>query len=292
MEFQTQPIELFQKEQIEKIRTLGGNKLSANTFDSLYLWQQQMGLSVYITDDFFAVKCSERGQNTWFFPCGSKEKIERFIKNGMSDKDFSLCYIDEADAEWLKKMFPTKWELCREEDSDEYICRIADYIGLNGGKYTGVRHKINRIVRENSIKASVISDETVSDALAVVSEWDKLPHHIGNNNLVDSGVSDRALLERKQLGIDGVIVYIDEEPMAVFAGFPIDGDTVDAMVGKCRHDAPGGFVYYAIYEYFKQAADKYTYCNLEEDLGISGIRMIKEGLRPERKNQIWTAVQK
>ncbi len=292
MEIQTQPIELSQKEQIERIRELGGNKLSANTFDSLYLWQQQMGLSVYIDDDFFAVKCSERGQNTWFFPCGDRTKTLQFIKNKMSDKDFALCYIDEDDAAWLEEAFPAKWELLREEESDEYICRIADFIGLSGGKYLGIRHKINRILRENTVKTSVITDETVADALAVVSEWDKLPHHIGNNNLVDRGVSDRALIERSRLGIDGVIVYIGETPMAVFAGFPIDGDTVDALVGKCRHDAPGGFVYYAIHEYFKYVADKYTYCNLEEDLGIAGIRMIKEGLRPEKKNLIRTAVRR
>lgn len=288
MDIQTHPIELPQKALIEKIRASCGNKLSANTFNSLYLWQNQMRLSVYTEEDFFAVKCGERGDNAWFFPCGSEEKTESFIAEGMKEKNFSLCYISEKDAEWLSEKFPLKWKLCREEESDEYICNIAELIGLSGGKYKGVRHKISRIERENTIKALPVSDETIDDALEVVSEWEKLPHNVGNNQIVDAGVSDTALYERKQLGIEGTVVYIDDKPVSVFAGFPIDENTVDALVGKSRHDAPRGFVYYAIREYVKQLADKYTYCNLEEDLGIPGIRMIKEELRPERKNLIWT----
>ncbi len=290
MDIYTRPIELSQKALLEKIREACGNDISAYTFNSLYLWQHQMQLSVYIEEDFFAVKCGERGNNAWFFPCGSREKVESFITEGMKEKDFSLCYIGEKDAEWLSEKFPSRWELCREEASDEYICNIAELIALEGGKYIGVRHKINRIERENAIKALPISDETIDDAFEVVSEWEKLPHNIGNNQIVDAGVSDTALAERKQLGIEGTIVYINDKPMSVFAGFPINENVVDALVGKSSHDAPRGFVYYAIREYVKQLADKYTYCNLEEDLGIPGIRLIKEELRPERKNLIWTAV--
>ena len=290
MDIQTQPIELSQKAQLEKIREECGNELSANTFNSLYLWQHQMKLSVYITDGFFAVKCGERGENAWFFPCGNEQMVEKFIRDGMKAKGFSLCYIGEKDANWLNEKFPSCWKLSREEESDEYICNISELIALTGGKYKGVRHKISRIERENVIKALPITDETADDALAVVSEWEQLPHHIGNNHIEDIGVSDRAISERKQLGIEGTVVYIDDQPVSVFAGFPIGENIGDALVGKCRHDAPRGFVYYAIREYFKQIADNYTYCNLEEDLGIPGIRLIKEELRPERKNLIWTAV--
>ena len=291
MDIQTTQIDISQKDQFEKIRESCKNKLSANTFNSLYLWQHQMKLSAFVKDDFFAVKCGERGENTWFFPCGSRDAIEAFIENGMKSRDFSLCYICEDDANWLEERFPSMWKLKREEESDEYICNISELIGLSGGKYTGVRHKINRIERENVLKTQPISDDNIDDALAVVSEWEKLPHSIGNNNIVDGGVPDRALAERKKLGIDGVVVYKDDEPISVFAGFSIDENTVDALVGKCRKDAPRGFVYYAIREYVRQYADRYTYCNMEEDLGIPGIRMIKEELRPESKNLIWVASQ-
>lgn len=291
MNIQTQPIDLSQKARIDEIGKTYSNRLSANAFDSLYLWRFQMSLTIYAEDDFFAVKCGERGDNAWFFPCGRKEKIEEFVSEGMKDKNFSLCYIDEESADWLVGKFPSRWELRREEESDEYVCNIADLVGLSGGKYKGVRHKISRIERENDLKTLPISDETIADALEVVSEWEKLPHNIGNNRLEEGGVSNNALRERKQLGIEGVVVYVNGEPSAVFAGFPINEDTVDALVGKSRRDAPSGFIYYAVREYCRFNAGKYKYCNMEEDLGIPGIRLIKEELRPESKNIIRTATQ-
>ena len=60
----TTRIDISQKAQFEKIRESCKNKLSANTFNSLYLWQHQMKLSAFITDDFFAVKWgAERRSN-------------------------------------------------------------------------------------------------------------------------------------------------------------------------------------------------------------------------------------
>ncbi|MCR4924880.1 MAG: phosphatidylglycerol lysyltransferase domain-containing protein [Clostridiales bacterium] len=291
MDIHTKLIDLSQKKLIEEIREGCENKLSANTFNSLYLWQHQMNLSIYLKDNFFAVKCGERGENTWFFPCGEKKEVELFIKEGMESKDFSLCYISEGDALWLNEKFPDRWQLMREEESDEYICNIPKLLDLKGGEYKGVRHKVNRIQRENALTTLPISEKTFNDAIEVVSEWEMLPHHIGNNQLVDGGVSNKAIAERTQLDIDGVIVYIDDKPVSVFAGFKIDDDTVDVLVGKCLQDAPRGFVYYAICEYLKNNCSNYKYCNLEEDLGIQGIKLIKEGLHPEYKNLIWTAVQ-
>lgn len=289
MNVQTLPLDLSLKTRLEKIRKDYKNDLSANTFNSLYLWQSQMMLSVHLEDDFFAVKCKKRGENAWFFPCGSKEKTFKFISEGMKEENFSLCYIGEKEAKWLEENFPSQWNIRREEESDEYICDTEELVLLNGGKYKSVRHKINRIERENSLKTLPVSDDTEADAFLVLSEWEKLPHGIGSNRLEEGGVSNKALKERKLLEIDGVTVYVNDEPMAVFAGFPINDDTVDVLVGKTRHDAPRGFVYYAICSYCRYILGKYKYCNMEEDLGIPGIRMIKEELRPQRKNLIWTA---
>ncbi len=80
MDIQTLPIDLSQKAMVEKIRESCANDLSANTFNSLYLWRFQMGLSIYAENDFFAVKCKERGDNAWFFPCGNEEKSQNLLR--------------------------------------------------------------------------------------------------------------------------------------------------------------------------------------------------------------------
>ncbi len=78
------------------------------------------------------------------FSVRKRGKIAKFIAEGMKEEGFSLCYIGEKNAAWLDEKFPLRWELCREEESDEYICNISDLVGLSGGKYKGIRHKISR----------------------------------------------------------------------------------------------------------------------------------------------------
>lgn len=39
----------------------------------------------------------------------------------------------------------------------------------------------------------------------------------------------------------------------------------------------------------RQYQDRFLYCNLEEDLGIPGIRMVKRKMRPIAFNEIWEA---
>ena len=75
----------------------------------------------------------------------------------------------------------------------------------------------------------------------------------------------------------------------MYAGFPIDAVTMDVVVGKCVPGAPNYTVYFAMREFLRQYQDRFLYCNLEEDLGIPGIRMVKRKMRPIAFNEIWEA---
>ena len=96
---------------IDAIRAKAGHTLSAHAFSSLYLWQGEMKLSLYLEKDFFTVKIDSRGDNAWFFPCGAEESVRQFIENGMNTPGFSLFYLRTCDAEWLEQTFPGAWEV-------------------------------------------------------------------------------------------------------------------------------------------------------------------------------------
>lgn len=48
--------------------------------------------------------------------------------------------------------------------------------------------------------------------------------------------------------------------------------------------------YAAFVEMMKYLADRYTYINLEEDMGIAGLHIMKENMGPIRRNTLWKAV--
>ncbi|MCH5210861.1 MAG: DUF2156 domain-containing protein [Oscillospiraceae bacterium] len=281
-----------QNTQIDKIRESSGHEMSSHAFVSLYLWQKEMDLSISLQENFFTVRCGMYGDNAWFFPCGDEDEIYSFIKSHISDRTFSLCYLRECDVKWLQDKFPDEWEFIRDEASDEYIGDISEYISLEGSKFSGIRKKLRKIDKNYQVTAKVICDENIDDALSVISIWNSRLHNVGDNGLTDDEVSASALRDRQFLDISGVILYLDSVPVSVFAGFPLNCDTLDVVVGKCIPNPPDGTIYYALREYLKHCRGDYVYYNGEEDLGIEGIRYIKNKLRPVRKNQIWRAVSK
>ena len=80
MESYLKPIRLDDKEKICEIRRRYGHETSSHCFQSLYIWKDDMKLSVCIEDDLFAVKSGLERDNEWFFPCGDPEKIGTFLK--------------------------------------------------------------------------------------------------------------------------------------------------------------------------------------------------------------------
>ena len=277
------------KNSIETVRMRCNHALSSHAFTSLYLWQKNMGLSVICEEDFFVVKSTMGNGDFHFFPCGNNEKIERFIRLKMADKTFSLGYLRECDKKWLEERFPDMWEFRRAEDADEYIGDISEYLALDGSKFSEIRRKIKKIDREHEITVQPITEQTLSDAMSVVKNWNCYARSEGTNQLSDDFVAETALSNMELLDISGIVLYCDSTPAAVFAGFPLSPDTVDVLIGKTTADAPKGIVYYGLHAYLKTCADTYTYCNHEEDLGIPGIRQVKQSLGPIYKNEIWEA---
>jgi len=288
----TVKITLEHQPDIERLRESSGHELSSHAFASLFLWQEQMELSLYLREDFFTVKCGLFGENAWFFPCGEENAVCRFIDSQGADRSFSMVYLREHDVELLCRRFPGQWDVQRCEESDEYICDIPEFIALRGGKFSEIRRNLHKIDAAYDASFKPVTEETFDDAMAVISAWVNGKHNADSSGMTDDDVPETALRNRSRLDVSGSVLYLDQTPAAVFAGFPLTADTVDVLIGKCVKDAPRGTAYYALRGYLMSVQDKFKYCNHEEDLGIPGIRRMKTSLSPIRKNILWKAVRK
>lgn len=289
---ETKKIDFECKEIIENVRSKNGHILSSHAFTSLYLWQGVMNLSMFVDDDFFAVRCFAPKANSWFFPCGNEQKIYNFLNKQISDKNFSLHYLRDCDVSWLEEKFPRIWNFRHDENSDEYIDDVEKYMNMQGSEFSGIRKKIRKIDKNYDIRACEITKETQRDAMFVIRSWYEQQHHIAENGIFDDRVAEIALHEREKLGVSGIVLYANNKPVSIFAGFELTKDTVDLLIVKSTLDAPAGFIYYGMLEYFKFLGGKYRYCNNEEDLGIEGIRQIKTNFCPITKTKIWEATLK
>lgn len=108
MNIRTMPLTLSMKDTIEGIRYENGHITASHAFASLFMWQKEMGLSVYLEENLFAVKCRMQGENAWFFPCGGRTAVRDFICRCLDDEGLLFCYMRREDAEFLGTGIPGK----------------------------------------------------------------------------------------------------------------------------------------------------------------------------------------
>ncbi len=283
---ETLPITLGQMQAVEALRSKYENNLSSHAFNSLYLWREQMGLSLLLTPDFYTVRCNWRGRNSWFFPCGEEEASLGFIREKMRESDFSLCYLRTCDADWLEKKLPGRWRLSRYPEADEYLYDTDGHITLAGGNYANMRTQVHKVEREYVPRSAQLCDDNIHEALEIVRQWSHGHCRFSSSDLRDDRVDEEALILRKELGITGIVLYLDDKPVSVTAGFPLGKDLYDMAVAKSVSVAQG-VPYYAKRELFRKLS--FHTINMEEDLGIPGLRRMKNGMSPIAKNEIWEA---
>lgn len=285
-ELETKPITIGEKQQIDTLRKKYGHALSSHAFTSLYLWKEAMGLSVLLEPDMFTMRCSWKGPNTWFFPCGGSYEIRAFLERGREEPEFCLCYLRKQDAVWLEKNFPGQWELYRTPEADEYLYDVEGHLALAGGGYSNMRTQVHKVEREYSPNVRLLGDNTMADALQIIRQWGYDHRRFESCGLRDDQVDEEALLLNRQLDVTGIVLYLREKPTAVVAGFPLTPGVFDIAVAKSVSTAQG-VSYYAKREMFRRSGC--STINLEEDLGIPGLRRMKQGMNPWSINEIWGA---
>ena len=128
------------KEEIEQIRRKYGHQLSSHAFDSLWIWKEKMGLTLYQETDFFTVKSTVYGENAWFFPCGNKEKKKRFLQEQMQKQEvFTLFYLREEDLDFLEQEYPSCFQITEMPEGEEYLYSRQEFETLSGKRFAGFR---------------------------------------------------------------------------------------------------------------------------------------------------------
>ena len=275
-----QTITLQHHDPIEQIRRRYGHEASSHAFLSLFLWQEEMGLELYLMSDMFAVKCKRRGENSWFFPCGREEAVIDFLRQQMaaSTDPLRLCYMRQEDVELLSRVFPDRFTVNAVPEDDEYLYDREEQILLQGKDFRHQRNSLNRLKRKYELKVCEISAENL-DAVAFVLERAREKRSETAGTLCSLS-TDRTVLENwDKLGMNGVIVYADGKPAAITAGYLISDQMYDISLCRQAFSDPDIAVYVR-HQLFMGIPQTVRLINAEEDLGQEGLRSLKQGMRP------------
>lgn len=277
----TNSITLDMKEKIQNICYKYNKFSSAYTFTSLFIWQKDMMLSILLEDDFFAVKIAAYGDNAWIFPCGNKDKIKMFISEVKKKGKCIFLYIEEKDLMYLED-----FEVEFSSEDSEYIYSRMEQAELKGKKFSKLRNHVNRVKKDHKLEVKVICEDDIEILKNINRQWSR--HAKENSWIEDVYASELLLTNWRYLDVYGILIYIDDLPYSFVAGYPINDQMFDISISQ-QIGLISGLSAYAKQEFIKRLPSCYEWINAEEDLGLKGLRMMKEQMKPIFKLKMYKA---
>ena len=286
----TQPIQPELRDRITKIRAACGHESASHSFPSVFLWQRDLGLSVCLREEMFAIHSAFWGENTWFFPCGAEKEVLAFVGElAEREQPVNFLYLREEDKALLERHFPGRFRILAAEDKSEYLYDREAYVRMPGQKYEDIRWSINHLKKSHELRTERLTAANLDTASRMLARW--APRSESEDFSADHETSVLMLENYEALGMSGVIVYMDGEAAALASGFPLSESSYDIAFSKTP-ERERGLQFYVRRELISTLPGQYTTINGEEDLGIPGLRDSKLLENPIGRIEMFSAFEK
>lgn len=192
--------------------------------------------------------------------------------------------LTEKYADVLKEEFPCRFDIEEDRELAEYIYRTESMSTFSGRKLRKRRSEVNTFWNIYGDRASVTKIEPgdFSDILEFEGKW--LEKNKETHDMEALGREARMielqLAHFQELHLSGIVLRIDGVVAGFGYGTKLSEDYYDAIIEKGDRDVHN--VYKVLrQESVKQCAMDCTYVNMEEDVGILGLRALKYAYKPE-----------
>jgi hypothetical protein len=251
--------------------------ISEWTFTNLYSWRNSYKLSVSRLDDFI-ICCSEaQGRRRFFSPAG-KGDIKSAIEKVLIDNGGEFIRVPES----VKSLFDndSRFAILPDRDNSDYLYNTSDLIKLEGRKYDGKRNLIRKFEAEHSYEYVIIDKSNAKlcrdfeDAWCVIRDCDAVE---GLNN--ERQAISEMVANFSSFGLIGGAIRVQGEIRAVAIAQSLNHAVMVMHVLKACPDITG-LSQLIMREFIARQAAGSLRINLEQDLGIEGLRKSKLSYHP------------
>lgn len=199
---------------------------------------------------------------------------------------FSITNVNQQGIDFLQRVFPGEFEFSGPmPERYDYICLREKIIALEGKEMRPKRQHLYQFPRfYPNHEYCPLEPGLFPECLQLLQQWSDNAEAIGHLQGADSKVMERESISQvfnnwERFGAIGGAMFVDGKMVAFTYGVPINGNTFDLCVEK------GDIAYKGVYtvvrhEFMQQIPEQYTYINLEEDLGLPGLRRAKSSYHP------------
>ncbi|MBP5264518.1 MAG: GNAT family N-acetyltransferase [Lachnospiraceae bacterium] len=259
---------------------------------SMYALYEKYGDATAISEGFLYVlreNLCDDAYRVYLAPLGGdeaalKEAYERIFADARAyGKKVKFLSLTQKHADFLEEAFPGRFQKACERDLAEYVYDVKTLSQFPGKDFAKRRSEIRKFWREYGKKAEVSQVTALDfDELLTFSEtWIYENEETHDKEALSRELRDirKLIAHYDELHLSGTVLRVDGKVEAFCIGSAINDQYYDIMIEKGVRDIPG--VYRVVrQEDAKQRALQFSYMNYEEDVGVPGIRQLKESYGP------------
>lgn len=251
-------------------------------FTSMYCWNVDNSAGISMLNDNLIVKIPDYLTGETIYSIIGDNRIDESFEQ-LSTLTHLLKLVPQPVIDCLK--FPERYKINEERDHFDYIYSLDDLIDTSGKKYKNLRNKINQsnqLHSDYSLRTlDSLSDENREEFHQIFLEWARDER----NQLSDVMIESRAIDKFIDQTMNHNLVCMEVRVNGRSVGFSVNeilpgGDYAVCHIQKTIH------TYKNIDTILTQYSSKVLrdrgcrYVNWEQDLGLSGLRQLKESYRP------------
>jgi hypothetical protein len=282
-------IQLTDKQPIEAVLSRLARNDSALGFANIYGMQDKYGTKFCIEDEVLYLRQDARipGRIAYYLPLGASDMLSETAKlASMVSSEGPFAFVGITPEE--KAAFEaagTTMTFSTDRTFAEYIFRTEDIAEYRGHERAKKRQEANRFRKLYGAGTRIepIGEHNLDAVAAYEDAWfhANLGRHMDSHHPLEAE-HDKIMLELQHfeaLDLEGIVMYIDDTAAGYAYGQLLPGGAFDVIVLKGTLSYR--FIWRAmLQEIAKFVVDRAPLLNLEEDLGMPGLRQSKEGYGP------------
>ena len=258
------------------------------SFVNLYLWGKQLGAWV---GEHFVVFSHYMGHSVYLFPSGKGDVIPVLWEMEKDAKErgipFRMTALTEEDCQKIEEAFPRRHQFVPDRDGCDYLYEIDHLADLKGKPYQQKRNHINRFLEAApQWRVEEIGQENIQLCRELLDKW--YAHHLELDPKMDYHLErravERALRDYEHLGLDGLILFANEQAVAMTIGSPLSDTVFDIHFEKALGEIQGDYamINRTFARFLREKYPNLEYLNREDDMGLPGLRKAKLSYHPDK----------
>jgi hypothetical protein len=201
--------------------------------------------------------------------------------------------ISRATRSFVDSLPKGKFRFAEIRNHYDYIYRVRDLAELRGRRFDGKRNHIRRFRRQfPHCRYSELRRSHAEAAIMLFEQWRETKRHCAEPGEALPELAfgcqrmalKRAFEEFCELGFMGGVIEADGRMIGFFIAAPLSENAACVPLAYCVPDVPGAFQA-LLWEGCRRTLAGFELVNLEQDLGIDGLRRYKESYYPVRMEQ-------